>query len=546
MLTQIVAGMGSLIIILSLSALYVARLLRQVVRHRRKATETSNRLNTVILAALDGVIVVDEEWNILEFNPAAEQIFGYSAQEAIGKPISGLIVPDHLVAEYEQRMKQAQDGHEKQIIGKGHVKLEAKRADGSLFPVEVSLQAAATEDGYLYIAFLRDITHRERAKAELAAARDQALASEKAKTSFLATMSHEIRTPLNGLLGNLSLLNDTPLTAQQKRYTQNIETSGKLLMSHISDVLDITKYDAGKFTLWPVAMSLSILLQDIIDNQSGAAVPRDTVLDWKWIGPPIDWINADRDRIQHVLMNVIGNAVKFTHAGKVDVTLEAIGGGSEIEIKIRDTGIGMDKALLAQIFDDFATGDSSYGRDVGGTGLGLGLAKRFVKALGGTIDVKSVQGVGSLFCIRFPITPIAAPDVAEHRDTEVQDNNSHHILLVEDNEINRVVAREMLHAAGHTVTEAHNGREAVDIAQEQSFDLILMDISMPVLDGRAATREIRAGKGPCAHVPIVALTANTMTEELEAYLADGMTYVLTKPLSRAVLTRTVGTFAIGI
>jgi PAS domain S-box-containing protein len=535
-LMQMAAGVAFLIIVLLILALYLGRLNRQNIRRRQEVIETSERMNVVTSTALDGVLVADAQWKVLEFNAAAQHIFGYSAEQAIGKTVSQLIVPDHLVADYEGNMRHDLAAPEKQIIGKGRMKLDAKRADGSVFPVEVSLQAATTEGGEVYIAFLRDISHRVRVEAELVAALDRALAGEKAKTDFLATMSHEIRTPLNGLLGNLSLLEDTQPTEQQKRYIKNMEISGKLLMSHISDVLDITKYDAGKLTLLPVDMNLNTLLQDIVDNQSGAAAARNTALHWAWVGTPVEWIRADRDRIQHVLMNVIGNAVKFTHGGKINVTLRA---ESDLEITIRDTGIGMDAALQAQIFDDFVTGDSSYGRDVGGTGLGLGLAKRFVKALGGTITVESRPGAGSVFKIRFPIEPIAAPSKTKHQDAPVQDTVGRSVLLVEDNEINRVVAREMLRVAGHTVTEAHNGREAVTLAQTQAFDLILMDISMPVLDGRSATREIRAGQGLCAQAPIVALTANAMAEEQEAYLSDGMTDVLTKPLSRAALLRVV-------
>lgn len=537
-LMQMAASVAFLIIVLLILALYQGRLNRQNIRRRKEAIEASERMNVVTSTALDGVIVADEQWKILEFNAAAQHIFGYSAAQAIGKTVSQLIVPDHLVADYEGNMRRDLAATEKQIIGKGRMKLDAKRADGSVFPVEVSLQAATTEGGEVYIAFLRDISHRVRAEAELVAALDRALAGEKAKTDFLATMSHEIRTPLNGLLGNLSLLEDTQPTEQQKRYIKNMEISGKLLMSHISDVLDITKYDAGKLTLRPVDMNLSTLLQDIVDNQSGAAAARNTALNWAWVGAPVEWIRADRDHIQHVLMNVIGNAVKFTHGGKITVTLQAV---DDLEITVRDTGIGMDAALQTRIFDDFMTGDSSYGRDVGGTGLGLGLAKRFVKALGGTITVESAPSVGSTFTIRFPIDPIAAPRTTNRLDAPVQDMTSRSVLLVEDNEINRVVAREMLRVAGHTVTEAHNGREAVTIAQNQAFDLILMDISMPVLDGRSATREIRAGQGLCAQVPIVALTANAMAEEQDAYLADGMNDVLTKPLSRAALLRVVST-----
>jgi CheY-like chemotaxis protein/anti-sigma regulatory factor (Ser/Thr protein kinase) len=324
-----------------------------------------------------------------------------------------------------------------------------------------------------------------------------------------------------------------------------MEISGKLLMSHIADILDIVKYDSGQLTLRPVDLNFSMLIQDVIDNQKEAAFARHTKIGWEWTGTPVDWIHADRDIIQHILMNVIGNAVKFTHGGKVSVTLQADGEAGDLEITVRDTGIGIERELQAKIFDDFMTGDSSYGRVVGGTGLGLGLARRFVKALDGTIDVKSEVGFGSVFRIRFPIKRIDPPQKTVGKPiVQAQSTTPRTVLLVEDNEINRVVAREMLRAAGHSVTEAHNGREAVDIAQDQAFDLILMDISMPVLDGRHATREIRAGQGKSAETPIVALTANAMAEEQAAYLSDGMVDVLAKPLSRAALMRIVSTVAL--
>jgi CheY-like chemotaxis protein/HPt (histidine-containing phosphotransfer) domain-containing protein len=241
-------------------------------------------------------------------------------------------------------------------------------------------------------------------------------------------------------------------------------------------------------------------------------------------------------------MNVIGNAVKFTRDGKVSVTAEVIetqGDFSELSVTVSDTGIGIDNALQPQIFDDFMTGDSSYDRDVGGTGLGLGIAQRFVKALGGTIEVESEKGIGSTFVVQFPIEPIAPPAAEQKRNSGRSKESASHILLVEDNEINRFVAREMLMAAGHTVTEAHNGKVAVDLAEAQRFDLILMDISMPVLDGRGATRAIRSGHGASAQTPIVALTANAMAEEQQAFLSDGMNDIVTKPLTRETLIRVI-------
>ena len=541
-LTQLAGAVSALLVTLLLLALYLAFLNRQNVRRRAEAIQASERMKVVTSTALDAVIVSDAEGCILDFNAAAEQIFGHSARDAIGADLGQLVVPEHHLAAHRAGMARMRAGGQKNVVGKGRIKLEAKRANGEIFPVEFAIQSAETQEGEIFIAFLRDISHRVQAEAELVAARDRALAGEKAKTDFLATMSHEIRTPLNGLLGNLALLRDTRLSARQLRSVRNMETSGKLLMSHISDVLDITKYDAGKLRLRPVAMNISTLLQDIVDNQSGAAAANNTTLEWGWIGPSADWICADRDRIQHILMNVIGNSVKFTREGRITIEAELRDPSSEapqLQISVSDTGIGMDKALQAQIFDDFMTGDSSYDRDVGGTGLGLGIARRFVEALGGTIEVESEPGEGSTFTIRFPVKQMEPPSTHAESRQKVAPSGARRILLVEDNEINRVVAREMLTAAGHQVSEATNGKRAVELADAEPFDLIFMDISMPVMDGRQATRAIRGGEGRCAKAPIVALTANAMAEEQEAFLSDGMNDILTKPLTRDGLLRVI-------
>ncbi|AUH35255.1 hybrid sensor histidine kinase/response regulator [Paracoccus tegillarcae] len=538
-LLQMAIGVTLLIVALILFTVYLGYLNRQNVRRRQETIQASKRMNVVTSTALDAVIVCDIDGVILDFNVAAEQMFGYSAQHAIGGQLGELIVPDHHREAHEAGLARMRQGGEKRVVGKGRIKLEAKRASGEVFPVEFAVQSADTAEGEIFVSFLRDISHRVAAEKQLVEARDRALAGEKAKTDFLATMSHEIRTPLNGLLGNLSLLQDSHPSARQSRYIKNMETSGKLLMSHISDVLDITKYDAGKLKLRPVVMNLSSLLQDIVDNQSGAVAAHNTTLTWGWSGPVVEWIYADKERIQHILMNVIGNAVKFTRDGQISVQLEVVGDPNDapdIQITISDTGIGMDESLQAQIFDDFMTGDSSYDRNVGGTGLGLGIAQRFVKALGGSIEVASEVGKGSTFGIRFPINPVKAATRNRRKTDRRAPAIRGSILLVEDNEINRVVAREMLTAMGHTVRVAHNGKIAVALAQDQRFDLIFMDISMPVMDGRTATRAIRASGGASAGAPIIALTANVMAEERQAFISDGMNAILTKPLSRDAMS----------
>lgn len=537
-MTELALALAILIAALGFSVLRLVRLNGLMRRQKRAERQAGARMKTVINTSLDGVIISNDQGQIIEFSPAAEKLFGHKAEDVIGHDLGAIIVPDHMRAAHDAGMKRMHQGGEKRVIGKGRVQLEAKCAHGSIFPVELAIQSVATRDGEIFIAFLRDITQQKQDEAELVDARDKAIAGERSRSEFLATMSHEIRTPLNGLLGNLSLLRDTTLNDKQNVYMRNMETSGRLLLSHVSDVLDIARYDSGKVSANLEPMNISDLVQDIIDSQSGMASTQETTLDWGWDGPAQHWITTDRDRLQHVLMNLIGNAVKFTKRGRVSVT---VGWHSnEIVVEIEDTGAGIPDDLQERIFDDFVTGNAAYDREVGGTGLGLSIAKRFVDVLGGEIMVASEVGVGSTFRVAIPAKAAEAavkPEKLAEQPTVIAPLR---VLVVEDNEINRFVVREMLQGDGHDVKEAHDGQQGVDMAAIEKFDLILMDISMPVLDGRSATRQIRQGNGASVKTRIVALTANAMASERDDFLADGMDDVMTKPLSKSDLRCVMG------
>lgn len=535
-LMQLALALAFLISLLGLGVIYLIRLNRTISERERHQLRTATRINTIMNTSLDGVIVSDDAGHITGFNAAAEKMFGHNAQDVMGCALGQIIVPPNLRAAHEAGMLRMRQGGEQRVVGKGRVQLAALRADGTVFPVELAVQSATTDEGQIYIAFLRDVSQRVADEAELINTRDRAIAGEQSRSEFLATMSHEIRTPLNGLLGNMSLLRETPLTARQDTYLRHMETSGRLLMSHVSDVLDIARYDSGKISARAEPMNISDLLQDIIDNQSGMAGANFTSLEWRWEGMPQHWINGDSDRLQHVLMNLIGNAVKFTKCGRVTVTLAWDRDGF-ILFDVADTGIGIPDSLKDRIFDDFVTGHTAYDRDVGGTGLGLSIVKRFVAALGGSVAVTSEEGVGTTFSVRLPATravPVQPPEPETQREA-AQTITPLRVLVVEDNEINRFVVRTMLTSDGHDVTEAHDGRQGVDAANAEAFDLILMDISMPVLDGRSATREIRKGQGLSAKAQIIALTANVLEEERADFLAQGMDDVVTKPLTKAAL-----------
>ena len=287
---------------------------------------------------------------------------------------------------------------------------------------------------------------------------------------------------------------------------------------------------------------MNTFLQGLIDNQGARAAEQETSLEWNWVGKSEEWINTDRNVLQAILLNLIGNAVKFTLKGLILVEVEVLSlasGKSTIEFRIKDTGIGIDDALLAKVFDDFSTGSDSYNRLTGGTGLGLGIAKRFTKVLGGQIGCSSTLDVGSVFWVRIPFEAIAEPQIEESIRVASLKTSPQKVLLVEDNEINRQVARGMLEFLGHKVTEAIDGLAGVKLANTEKFDLILMDVSMPIMDGRAATRAIRTGTGPSANVPIVGLTANVMANERAAFLVDGMNDIVSKPVIRDTLAAVI-------
>lgn len=543
-----------LISALIILAVHSNRVSRQNLRRRDQVQQTSARLQTVIATSLDAVIVTDKAGAILEFNGSAERIFGYDRGEALGQNISELLVPDHLREAHLAGMQRMAKGGALHVVGKGLVRLESMRASGEIFPIELSLQAATQDEEEIFVAFIRDISERVSAERELVEARDRALAGERAKANFLAVMSHEIRTPLNGLLGNLTLMKDTAMDQRQGELARRMDMSGRLLMNHVNDVLDIAKYEAGKLRLLEEPVNLSDMLQDLADAQSTDAAAVGTTLSWHWVGAPQDWVCSDRARLEQLLINLVGNAIKFTRQGRVSMEAEVVTRDATtamLEFRVRDTGIGIAAEDVDRIFGDFETLDASYGRSVGGTGLGLGIARRITTAMGGEIGAESILGSGSVFRVRLPlkITQAPAAEVAAQPVPQAaaaqRPQSALSILVVEDNEVNRHIARELLQRDGHRVTEAHDGAQAVARSVVERFDLILMDISMPVMDGRQATQAIRLGGGENAETPIIAFTANVMPEEVAGFLAGGMDGSLSKPISVDALRRIIKDFGQG-
>jgi PAS domain S-box-containing protein len=389
-----------------------------------------------------------------------------------------------------------------------------------------------------------DVTEKHLVQQALLNAKEQAESATRAKTGFLATMSHEIRTPLNGVLGLLGLLKDTTMTPEQKRYTTTAEASARALLSIINDVLDYSKMEADKLMLEVTDLDIRALLDSVVLLLEPTILAKGLSIEIV-ISPLVPTIlRGDSGRLRQVFLNLVGNAVKFSDTGLISLRIDAQGtvhdDHCELHCEVNDQGPGIPADKIAGLFSDFSTLDASYSRRYGGTGLGLAISRRLIEMMGGSIEVDSVEGLYTTFrfTCRLDIghTNIAATiPVSSAR----LDSRTGRILIVEDNQTNCLVFSMMLKKLGFQVHTASNGIEAVSAVRELPFDAILMDVSMPEMDGLQATRAIRKLAGPQSQIPIIALTAHTMSGDREKAIAAGMNDYLEKPIIRERLVEAV-------
>ncbi len=563
--------------------------LREILRVLGAMEMHEQRIQAILDLSPLGINVWDKNHDIIECNKAIVSLFGFSSKEEY-LDNRALIIPE-LQPDGTNSLSIIKHQLDNTFaLGQSHFEFLTTDVNGTHIPVDIVLKRTLLSEQEVVISYLHDLRKLKAMLAEIHAveqdlrsARDVAVRSASAKSEFLANMSHEIRTPLNGVLGLLHLLGNTKLDEHQQSYVTKTTFSAENLLRIINDILDFSKIDAGKlemenipFALEDVASELKILFEPQANTKKLALTFKyDTSTKLMLLGDPL--------RIKQVFFNLIGNAIKFTDTGGITITMtgeEKSPGKMHCLFAVQDSGIGMNKEQCARLFSAFMQADTSVTRKYGGTGLGLVIAQRIARLMHGDLWVESHEGQGSTFfftaifdyahasdmaaleatsdfitcdSVSLPqaeliesvekLSPEESAALAAPDATLIENTPSFHILLVEDNEINQLIAEELLQHAGHTVDIANNGQECLDLLEKNTYNIVLMDIQMPVLDGLSTVAKIRAD-ARLAHMPVIAMSAHAMTGDREISLHHGMNEHITKPIAPNILYETVNTWAL--
>ncbi len=527
--------------------------LRESVEQKKKLQLAEQRTAAILNGIPLGINLLTSHFEILDCNDVAVGFSGYSSREEYMANFATVLPPIQpdgrdgatLIRDVLTETRQK---------GTSRHEIMAMDIHKNEFPLEITAVNAHLEQEDLYIVYTRDLRETKRMLKEIELSREAAEQSAQAKSDFLANMSHEIRTPMNGILGLLHLLSKTPLTEHQKDYLEKALFSTNELLRIINDILDFSKIEAGKLEMETITFTLHDICSELQSLLGHTVHSKNLLFELNEGLFPGTALVGDPLRLKQVLLNLLGNAIKFTSKGKVSLVIESAIIRQKVDTErtsshalhckfiVKDTGIGLSSEQVSGLFSAFSQADSSVTRKYGGTGLGLAISKRIVEMMRGNIWVESSLGHGSSFFFT-AIFPVAAmqendtPLLSMPVSTE-QKMHHEHLLLVEDNQINQIIAEELLKTVGYTLDIANNGQEALDMLAKSSYAAVLMDIQMPVMDGLSATKAIRAQQ-QFTDLPVIAMSAHAMSGDKEKSLQHGMNDHITKPISPEILYSTL-------
>jgi PAS domain S-box-containing protein len=510
-------------------------------RSQAALTESEQRKSAILQTALDCIVSIDHEGKIVDFNATAERTFGFTLQEVKGRELAEIIVPPDFRAAHRAGLERYMKTKQSDMLGK-RIEVPGLRRDGTTIPVEVAIASVDIAGKPFFVATLRDIGERKATERELREAKEAAEAANQSKSQFLAIMSHEIRTPMNGILGMARLMLDTKLDGRQRDNVNTMVESAEALLTVLNDILDFTKLEAGKLDLVARDFELRALIESVASLQGSRARAKGLELNANVAADIPRYFRADPDRLRQVLSNLVGNAITFTDRGAVSIDVHLLAEFGDIlwlHVSVADTGIGIAPEAQRKLFSDFTQADATIARRFGGTGLGLSISKRLIDQMGGRIGLESQINRGSVFWFEVPLKRGEAPAEVKHSAIPAARVGPIRVLLAEDNLINQKVVTGILRNNGHHVDVVENGSLAVEAIKSTAYDLVLMDVHMPVMDGILATRMIRSFAGARANVPIVAVSAGAMEEEIQACLSAGMTDFVVKPVHPRTLFDTI-------
>ncbi len=527
----------SLIIAISLYGHLLAKKLRtDEIERNALLMATRNdalMLNGIFESTADGIITYNHQGEITSANSAAEHIFGRNRAEMLGKSVLSILA-DTKNDKYSKALS-----NELKAVSSAPVRdlrITAQRKDGTTFPISVSINTSQHTqiDGervHLFTAIVRDITAKHKNKRMLQKALQDAQAAAVAKDEFLATVSHEIRTPMNGVIGASELLYHTKMGTEQIELVDIIHSSSNALMVIINDILEFSRIQAGTMEFESIPFDAKALAEEVVNLYKIRAHKQHLAIELKSAEKTDFNLIGDPTRIRQILLNLVNNAVKFTHEGSVEIYHDIVTKNEQTywRCSIKDTGIGISPDEIPYLFQRFTQADSSTTRLYGGTGLGLAISQQLAELMYGNISVASQIGKGSTFTLEVPATSTSQTLPKTQMDRPKR-NYGLSVLLVEDNQVNQIIASRLLHSFGIQATSTSDGQECLNVLGQQNFDAVLMDMQMPIMDGITATKAIRSSQAQNADIPIIAMTANALEKDRQLCFQAGMNGFLSKPL----------------